>query len=243
MKQIPLNNRKNEPIFALVDDCDYEELSQYNWHKTKAGYASRYAGGGRKNRMCIYMHRQIMNPPQGMVVDHKNRDTLDNTRDNLRITDQSRNMQNARPRTRSTSIYKGVYWNNEKRLWSAYIHVDGKRIYLGRHVTQKDAAITYNEAAKKHFGEFALLNEINPNLDDRPVAERKPPKKTKYIGVVWDKNRSLWMARFTLNGKVTSIGRFADETEAARARDKVAFEKLGYSAKLTFPHHDHPTTR
>lgn len=242
MKQIPLNNRKNEPIFALVDDCDYKELSQYNWHKTKSGYASRYVGGGRNNRVCIYMHRQIMDPPKDMVVDHKNRNTLDNTRGNLRITNQSRNMQNARPRNKATSRYKGVHWNSYHGLWSANIQANNRKVYLGRYVTQKDAALAYNDAAKKYFGEFALLNEIIDDPSDQPVAELRQ-KASQYLGVTFDKSRDLWIAKIKINKVVTHIGRFADETEAARARDKVAFEKLGYSAKLNFPHHDHPTTR
>lgn len=147
--------------FCLVSTEDFERLSKYRWHKRACdGYASRteYKNGKFKT---IRMHREIVNPGEGFVVDHANRDRLDNRRENLRIASRSQNTANSIMSSRNTSGYKGVHFRKEQNRWRAFICVNKKGISLGQYATAEEAAHAYNEAASKYFGEFAFLNVIN----------------------------------------------------------------------------------
>jgi hypothetical protein len=61
---------------------------------------------------------------------------------------------------RSKSIYKGVSWDSHHKKWRVAITVNKKMVSIGRFLSEHDAALAYNKAAIKHFGEFAKLNEI-----------------------------------------------------------------------------------
>lgn len=92
MKKIPLT----QGHFAIVDDADYEWLNQWKWRAKKAAYLSYAARSVRVNGKTetVYMHRLIMDCPKGKEVDHANRVTFDNRRDNLRICERSENQKN-----------------------------------------------------------------------------------------------------------------------------------------------------
>jgi hypothetical protein len=152
MKNIQLTQGK----VAIVDDADFEWLSQWPWFFS-TGYAIRREGKlfGRKN---IMMHRLIMNTPEGMDTDHINGDKLDNRRENLRVCTRSQNMQNTTRRSDNTSGYKGVDWDKENGKWRAEIKVDSRRINLGRYDSAEEAALAYDRAAREYHGEFANTN-------------------------------------------------------------------------------------
>lgn len=95
-----------------------------------------------------------------MQLDHINRDKGDNRIENLRICDHAQNQTNNRLREHCSSRYKGVCRYKPLGKWMAYITANGKRIHLGYHVEERDAARAYNRAATKHFGEYAHLNEV-----------------------------------------------------------------------------------
>lgn len=83
---------------TLVDDEDLTALSQHSWHAWYCG--SIYARMSKQKnlvRKFIPMHRFLMQPPEGMVVDHINHDTLDNRRSNLRVVTPLQNHRNRRP--------------------------------------------------------------------------------------------------------------------------------------------------
>ena len=93
----------------------------------------------------------------GGMADHKNGDGLDNNWDNLRPCSYSQNSQNRRRGIRNTSGFKGV--TSSKRRWKALIdRGDRSKEYLGTFLTRELAARAYDDAAKKRYGEFALLN-------------------------------------------------------------------------------------
>lgn len=154
MKRIPLTQGK----FALVDDEDFEWLSQYKWHLSHYGYAvcNEYLGGYRSRG--LRMHRLVMGAPHDMVVDHINHDKLDNQKNNLRICKSRQNQYNMKRRKDNTSGFKGVRWHQNK--WNARIYVSGKETNLGSFDDKLEAAKAYNRAARKHYGDFALLNTI-----------------------------------------------------------------------------------
>jgi hypothetical protein len=145
-------------LFAIVDAADFEGLSRYNWRAT--GGDSSYACceiGGKK----VYMHRLIMNPPAGMVVDHINGNRWDNRRGNLRVCTQAENLRNSR-KSRGTSRFKGVFWDAVRRKWRAIIRYQGKTVHLGRFSDEVKAARAYDRAAVKLFGQYARLNFPEP---------------------------------------------------------------------------------
>lgn len=108
------------------------------------------------------MHRIINKTPKGFSTDHINGNRLDNRKVNLRTCTHTENMRNrnVRPKSSKTSIYKGVYKLKNAKKWTASIHINKKEKYLGVYVNEDDAAIAYNKAAEKYFGEFASYNII-----------------------------------------------------------------------------------
>lgn len=128
---------------TLVDDGDFEWLSQYRWSALSRPDGSvhaitrvRVSDMGRKGGWkTFYMHRMITNASAGKVVDHVDRNPLNNQRSNLRVCAQRDNSRNQSGSTtgRKSSKYKGVVlakWNVNPK-WVAAIQVDRKRIYLG----------------------------------------------------------------------------------------------------------------
>lgn len=155
MKRIPLTQGK----VALVDDKDFKELSRYKWCAAKTRYNTfRVIRTEKGTTKTIYMHRQIMGFPKKMHVDHKNHNTLDNRRDNLRVCTNSQNHQNRLSHKNSISKYKGVCWLKTQKKWVAGIELNGRKTHLGCFTDETEAAKAYDEAAKKLFGEFAHLN-------------------------------------------------------------------------------------
>ena len=156
VKQIPLSQGQ----FALVDAENYDFLITKNWYawdNRRGGFYARHSIiGGEK----IYMHRLIMDASKGIYIDHINGNGLDNRRCNLRICTNQQNHRN-KSKNFGNSLYKGVAWHKKAKKWEAYIKYN-KKNHLGLFLTQEEAALAYNIAAKKYFGEFAKLNEI-PN--------------------------------------------------------------------------------
>jgi len=91
-------------------------------------------------------------------VDHINCDGTDNRIINLREVTSRENTMNKVPYKGCLSKYKGVSPQGKK--WSARLTYQTKTIWLGLHDTEVGAALAYNEAAEKYFGEYARLNEI-----------------------------------------------------------------------------------
>jgi hypothetical protein len=159
MKEIVLTNGK----IALVDDEDFEELSEIKWYFRKEGYA---VGNLPSPKKGVYpkqlMHRHIMSAKKGQQIDHINGNKLDNRKCNLRIADASLNQANSKLRSTNTTGYRGVqYKKDRKKCWYATIKHNYKVICLGYFETKKEAGLAYNEKAKELFGEFARLNVID----------------------------------------------------------------------------------
>lgn len=151
----------NKTSFALVDNDDYEYLNQRKWSITKLGYVQAW---DNEKKRSVHMQRLLITPGTGEQVDHINGDKLDNRRCNLRIADRSQNKANSNAYKNNTSGYKGVFFEKDPRVktkkWRAALRINTKLVSLGRYLTKIEAAIAYNMAAKKYFGEFAKLNEV-----------------------------------------------------------------------------------
>jgi len=153
--------------FAIVDGDDYAKLAEYKWyceHNCNTSYAVR-----SKNHKRIYMHRQILNAPNGKVVDHKDGNGLNNLRSNLRLCTKTQNMRNRRPWLSCSSRYKGVSWDKSSKKWRARITFNGKKSHIGQFDDEVEAARAYDREAKELFGEFAYLNFGKSRCDCRAV--------------------------------------------------------------------------
>lgn len=158
MKEIQLTQGK----VALVDDDDYDYLMQWKWYTmndTRANFFRPVRMG--KDGKTVYMHRVIMNCPNNMLVDHINRDTLDNRRENLRICNKKQNNVNSIKSRVGTSGYKGVTYehrNHRTPRWVSQIEINGKNNKIGRFKSKISAALAYDCVAECIHGEFAYLN-------------------------------------------------------------------------------------
>jgi len=153
-KQIPLTQGK----FAIVDDEDYEYLSQWLWYAIRHKgyfYASRAnsikANGVKKN---ILMHRVILNAQEDMLVDHENGNTLDNRKSNLRQASHCENMRNRKIQSNNTSGFRGVSFHKLSKKWHAKISVNGYPKSLGYYETPKEASMVYEKEAERIYGKY-----------------------------------------------------------------------------------------
>ena len=160
-REIPLTQGKS----AIIDDEDYEMLSAFKWHFRpmrsncrEKGYARRsvYLGGGRIQH--IFMHRMLLDLPEGKQCDHINGNSLDYRRSNLRISTQAQNTRNAaKHKNGRTSRFKGVI-RLPSGHWYATIRTNGHQVGLGTFQDEQSAARAYDEAARRAYGEFARVN-------------------------------------------------------------------------------------
>lgn len=139
----------------MVDADDYKWLMRWNWNaaKMKQTFYARRTEGGRK----VYMHRQIL-ACKNNEGDHRNHDTLDNRRENLRKATPTQNNRNALLKRSNASGFKGVHFHKSTRKWRAQIRAKGRTVHLGLFHSAVEAALSYDVAARKYFGEFAFLN-------------------------------------------------------------------------------------
>lgn len=164
---------QNEQYATLIDIADWDKVKDYRWmvkankHRPQ-GYTYAFAYGperyrdkrGRLRARMVYLHRLIMDAPSDLLVDHKNHDTLDNRRSNLRLATRSTNAANSNPLKGAISGYRGVFPSQSKskpyRVQLA--SRSPSRIHVGHFVCPIEAARAYDAAALKLFGEFAVLN-------------------------------------------------------------------------------------
>lgn len=157
-------------LYTVVDPEMLPIVSGYNWH----GHVDRTTGRLYVHRWDKHtdryksLHTCVMEAqgptPRGVTADHRSRDTLDNRLVNLRWATPSQQCQNRGKRKDAVhSQFKGVNYvrtGQRKKRWRAAISVNQKRVSLGVFVSEREAAYAYNEAALKHFGEFARLNQV-----------------------------------------------------------------------------------
>ncbi len=159
MKRIPLSRG----LFALVDDDDYERVSQFTWyavpkeHQFYACNGGKAGGDGRaKSRKRIYLHQFILG---AKWVDHKNGDPLDCRKENLRSATMLQNSFNRCQKRSSKAPYKGIHLRKKDGKWVANCGPNGPgRKWLGSFNTPLEAAFAYDRTAREMYGEFARPN-------------------------------------------------------------------------------------
>lgn len=162
-KEIPLTQGK----VALVDSRDYADVSRFKWYAFKGKSGHWYA----RRRLCLFergdsshstvsMHRAILNAPQCEMIDHRDGDGLNNTRQNIRACTRTQNGANQRPRKGKRVKFKGVSFNHKhpRNTFIASITSQGRHYSLGVFSTAEAAARAYDAKAFELWGEFAQLN-------------------------------------------------------------------------------------
>lgn len=229
MSEIPLTRG----VVALVDDEDYEYLTQWNWY---------YSGGYAKARVketgkILAMHRLLLNAEVGGIVDHINRNKLDNRKSNLRKSDCVGNSRNrSKYNMQTSSEFKGVFYDKKRGKYTGRITVErGKTLYLGHYALETDAAFYYNQHAIKYFGEYAVLNELHVDyIPSEPFGPdtHKTLTSSKYRGVSRRKTDGRYRAYIVKDWKQISLGVFETERIAAEMYNAAAIELHGDNAKL-----------
>jgi dephospho-CoA kinase len=146
---------------ALVDRVDAGRVSEYQWRlDISHGYVYTSTKREDGSHEKIYLHRFIMNPPKGLVVDHRNRVKTDNRRSNLQVVTQQVNAMYQKRKPHKASGYIGVRPSNKGSKWRSSIMTGRREISIGRFNNRHDAALAYNEKATELLGDRADLNVI-----------------------------------------------------------------------------------
>lgn len=159
MKFIKCKIRNQDKFkWIAVSDEDYEELNRWSWFSDKDGYAVRASSDSNGRKLtAMPMHRQLMSPPKGMVVDHIDRSKTNNQRSNLRICTSEQNRYNTAPRNKLK--LKGI---NQLRngMYEVKVRHNGTLIHIGQFDSVAAAVYAYNHHATRLQGEYAYKNEI-----------------------------------------------------------------------------------
>lgn len=157
-------------LFATIDAADAALVEPYAWR-----IQWRPDGSPGAVRACgsayIALHRLLLDPPKGLVVDHRDGDVLNNTRANLRVCTNAENSRNSKLRAHSSSGLRNVQWRDKgggRMSWRATVIAHGKayRKWFGPSDQAKLAASEWAKAMRiKLHGEFAYL----------PGEKKQPP--------------------------------------------------------------------
>ena len=137
----------------MFDYEDLEFIRSKRWHFNSNGHVFTIENGKSYSLAAC-----LMKGGDGLLVDHRNGDSTDNRRSNLRLATLSENNRNMGLSSRNTSGFKGVSYYASRNKYRAYIKLNGNRKHLGYFETAEDAAEAYDEAARKLHGEFACVN-------------------------------------------------------------------------------------
>jgi len=148
--------RVGKKHWTIVDLEDFNYLSSFSWakkscHKGKYIYAKLDPQSGNTP-----LHRFILSALPGEFVDHKNGNTLDNRRANLRICNPKENAQNRKVRSDSKTGVKGVTLHKDG--FRVRIQVGKQRKCFGPYNTLEKAKQKYIEKSLEFFKEFSFFN-------------------------------------------------------------------------------------
>ena len=148
--KIFLYNKMGEVInTTTIDEHNIELCKGYKWHITN-GYACAHIDG-----KFTYLHRFLLDVKEDEIIDHINRNKLDNRIENLRICSQEQNTWNSKKPSHNTSGYKGVCFDKSKNKWAAQISINNVTKLIGRYSTKEEARVAYVKKAMEIRGEYA----------------------------------------------------------------------------------------
>ena len=154
--EIVVNSPKFGRHIVCIDEADYNRIAKMSICVVKRKY--KFYAQVSANGEYYLLHRFLLNPGSGLLVDHKDGNGLNCQRNNMRVADYYENGRNRSATKRSKSGYKGVFWHKGANKWRAQINVNRKSIHGGFFDNKEDAARMYDEMAAKHHKDFIKLN-------------------------------------------------------------------------------------
>ncbi len=156
MASFEIKRRNGDTYIVLVDDDDLHlVMSMGKWgvlvQPGKTVYVRKTLNSQKR---LLSLHRFLMNPPEGVQVDHINGNGLDNRRANLRLASCSENNRNRGTSRNNTSGIKGVRWNKARQKWQACLDAKDLPRYWGLFDTKEEAAEVIQSVRARLFGEF-----------------------------------------------------------------------------------------
>lgn len=140
-------------FFEIDADC-FAKLCMHVWYHHKETDRISTVINGK----TVYIHQLLISGEE--IVDHKDRNPLNNKKDNLRPATNQTNQYNRSEYSNNTSGYKGVYWDKSVSKWCAKIKFNKHLKHLGFYATKELAAIAYNNWARIYHGQFAYQNKV-----------------------------------------------------------------------------------
>lgn len=230
------NVRRGEKHTILISDED-ADLLQYNWTVVPKGTQYPYNNKLGTLHTIIIERKLGRSLSVGEEVDHKNRNRMDATRDNIRLSTSAQNKHNRGLQSNNVSGFRGVGWDKRMSSWKSNIKHKGKVYFIGHYETREEAGIAWNHEASCLFGdEFTEFNDI-PNWRVMfPVRKllgypRTNSRNTSgYRGVCLTSNGKRWQAQITKDNVDYNLGTFDDKHEAAHVWNSKARELYGANA-------------
>lgn len=140
---------------AIVDADCVHLVSSYSWH-VKITQTGVYAMS-TINGQTTYMHQLILPLTGRALVDHKDRNGLNNRKLNLREATHSQNQMNRKQSAVFTSKHKGVYWSKRDKKWAVRIQIDKARHFVGLFENEDEAVSAYKEVSEKLHSGFTVV--------------------------------------------------------------------------------------
>ncbi|MCB9025320.1 MAG: hypothetical protein H6625_03310 [Bdellovibrionaceae bacterium] len=155
-----------------IDIKDLKKVESLSWRVLRKKNSNRPSvvatQSTPKGPRQITLGKFLLNPPKGKMV-YPRRGDLDYRRDNLVVCTMAERQQMLpkRKQQKSSSKYKGVFWDSTRKKWRVDIYVDGKCNFIGLYSGEDSAALAYNKAAREHFGEMAYQNQVKARTPQR----------------------------------------------------------------------------
>lgn len=145
----------------FVTDADlFEKIKKYYWRRNERGYIYTTIKVNGKNKSLL-LHRLIIEAKENEIIDHIDRNKLNNRLSNLRKVNYQESNRNNVKRKDNTSGYTGIYWEPKKKLWRAYLYINGKRKSLGRHKSKENAIKARLKGELQYYGkDFAPQRDL-----------------------------------------------------------------------------------
>ena len=221
MHQMLIHSKHHGDCIVLIDEEDRERVEAYKWYVNKPGYVTTIIAHPGGKRTGLKLHRFVMNAPDGVFVDHKFGNKLDNRKSELRLCCRSYNGANKRKAGHTYGVFP-VSVSLQPRWW-VNVGTNGEPgSYKGMFSDRNAALNCYNYHLQQTYGEFASLNPCVFMTEDEWQSKRVFKKPASQYTYVYASNRGGWVSEIHLRGQKGKIhvGRFETEIEASEAHNR-----------------------